>query len=324
MPLSAAAVVVEDLVVRYGDRVAVDRASFSVAPGDVLALLGRNGAGKTSTVEALEGYRRAYSGSVRVLGLDPSQPDGRRALAARVGVMLQQGGIYPSMSPREALRLFASYYRDPEDPAELLERLGLCEVARTAFRRLSGGEQQRLSLALALVGRPQVAFLDEPTSGVDPQGRQAIRDEVQRLRDKGSAVVLTTHELPEAERLADRVCIMHRGRIVAAGSLDELASSVGPTRFRSRPGLDVMALGATIGMRVTEESPGSYVTDGQADPRQVASLAAWLAQAGAALEDLRSGRESLEQAFLRLTQESDHESDPGPVGRARLHGAQLR
>lgn len=179
-PAADPAIEVDDLVIRYGELVAVDRVSFTVAPGTICALLGPNGAGKTSTVETLEGYRRPSSGAVRVLGLDPVAD--HTALTARIGVMLQQGGVYTAMRPPDALRLFASYYDDPADPDELLDRVGLADRRRTTFRNLSGGEQQRLSLALALVGRPQVAFLDEPTAGIDPAGRQLIRSVVADLR----------------------------------------------------------------------------------------------------------------------------------------------
>ena len=186
--------------------------------GQIVALLGPNGAGKTSTLEVLEGYRRPAGGEVRVFGFDPVAD--RRHLSPRVGVMLQRGGVYPGMGAREALQLFASYYRSPADPERLIDLLGLARVARTPWRRLSGGEQQRLSLALALVGRPRALFLDEPTSGVDPQGRQVMRKVISDLRDNGACVLLTTHDLEEAGRLADRLIVIDRGRVVAAGTQD--------------------------------------------------------------------------------------------------------
>ncbi|MDP9386528.1 MAG: ABC transporter ATP-binding protein, partial [Actinomycetota bacterium] len=240
-----AAVEVRDLVVRYGDVVAVDGVSFTAGAGQVVALLGPNGAGKTSTIETLEGYRRPSAGRVRVLGLDPVAH--RAALASRVGVMLQRGGVYPGMGPLDALRLFAAYYDDPEDPVALLERVGLTAVAATPWRRLSGGEQQRLSLALALVGKPVVAFLDEPTAGVDPAGRRAVRSVVSDLRDRGACVLLATHELDEAERLADHVVIVDRGRVVAAGTPAQLAAGGAGgverrIRFEAPTGLDTAAL----------------------------------------------------------------------------------
>ena len=190
MATTAPAVQVSGLVVRYGTVAAVNGVDLHAGKGEVVAVLGRNGAGKTSTIEAIEGYRRAAAGTVRVVGLDPQDADGQRALSRRIGVMLQRGGVYPAMGAAEALHLFASYYPDPEDPDALLRRLGLVgATARTPWRRLSGGEQQRLSLALALIGRPEVVFLDEPTAGVDPHGRQVIRAVVAELRAAGACVL---------------------------------------------------------------------------------------------------------------------------------------
>jgi ABC-2 type transport system ATP-binding protein len=298
-----AAISVAGLVIRYGSALAVDGLSLEAEAGQVVALLGPNGAGKTSTVETLEGYRRPAAGTVRVLGLDPVAD--HRALTRRVGVMLQRGGVYPGMGPAEALRLFAAYYADPEDPLTLLERVGLGPVARTPWRRLSGGEQQRLSLALALVGRPAVVFLDEPTAGVDPQGRLAIRQVISDLRAAGVCILLTTHELEEAERLADRVVIVDHGRVVAAGSPAELMTqgTGHQIRFGAAPGLDAADLGAALGAKVSESSPGEYVVDAEASPATIAALTAWLADHDLALADLRAGRQRLEDVFLRLTAE---------------------
>lgn len=292
---------VSGLVVRYGERTAVDGVSFSAEAGEVVTLLGPNGAGKTTTVETLEGFRRPDGGWARVLGLDPRRD--RARLVPRIGVMLQQGGVYPSMGPLDALRLFAAYYDRPADPDELLERVGLRSAARTPWRRLSGGEQQRLSLALALVGRPEAVFLDEPTAGVDPHGRAAIRDIVRSLRDQGVCVLLTTHELDEVERVADRVVIVDRGRVVAEGSPASLMAAAGEdaVRFGAPPGLDVAALAGRLGAPVVEERPGEYRVDAPATPRLVADLTAWLADRDLPLADLRAGRHRLEDVFLRLT-----------------------
>jgi ABC-2 type transport system ATP-binding protein len=295
------AVTVSDLVVRYGDNVAVDHLSLEAEAGQVLALLGPNGAGKTSTVETLEGYRRAAGGTVRVLGLDPRAD--HRALAKRIGVMLQRGGVYPMMSPHEAVRLFANYYDNAEEPDGLIFRVGLTDVANTPWRRLSGGEQQRLALALALVGRPWVAFLDEPTAGVDPRGRLAIRSVIRELRAAGVCVLLTTHELEEAERLADRIVIIDRGKVVAEGTPAELMTQGGGNeiRFGAPPGVDAASLAATIGAAVVEERPGEYLVSTEAKPMMVAAITAWLAERDLPLADLRAGRERLEDVFLRLT-----------------------
>src|SRR6478752_8044718 len=192
---------VDDLSITYGTIRAVDGVSFSAEAGRVLALLGPNGAGKTSTVEALECYRRPTSGQVRVLGLDPVR--NHAAVTPRIGVMLQEGGVYPGIRPLEMLRLLADLYPDADEPEALLERVGLTHRRRSTWRHLSGGEQQRLSLALALVGRPDVVFLDEPSAGVDVSGRQLIRNLVRELAAEGRCVLLTTHDLDEAEKVAD-------------------------------------------------------------------------------------------------------------------------
>ena len=296
------AIEVRDLTIRYGDHVAVDGISFAVERGTVLALLGPNGAGKTSTVEALEGYRTPSSGVTRVLGLDPRT--NHAELTRRIGVMLQTGGVYTGIRPPEVLRLFAAYYEDPADPEELLDRVGLGDKRRSTWRSLSGGEQQRLSLALALVGRPEVAFLDEPTSGIDPTGRQLIRRVIAELRDSGVTVLLTTHDLEEAERLADRVVIIDHGRVLAEGTPVELTRSGqrDEIRFGAAPGLEVADLATTIGAPVVEVSPGEYRVDGAPDPARIAALTGWLAARDQPLADLRAGRQRLEDVFLRLTE----------------------
>ncbi len=303
MPASPA-IECRDLVVRYGALTAVDGLSLAAERGQVLALLGPNGAGKTSTVETLEGYRRAASGTARVLGLDPVADHG--ALVARMGVMLQRGGVYPTMPARRALRLFASYYDDPEDPDALLDVVGLRAVARTPWRRLSGGEQQRLSLALAVVGRPDVVFLDEPTAGVDPEGRLAVRRVVAELVRRGACVMITTHELAEAERMADDVVIIARGRAVASGTVAELAAAGPDTgiRFEAPPDLDLVALSAALGAApadVTEDAPGRYRVGGEATAARVAALAGWLAERDLPLGDFRTGRRSLEDVYMEST-----------------------
>jgi ABC-2 type transport system ATP-binding protein len=294
------AVEVRDLVVRYGPRAAVDGLSFEAEAGRVVALLGPNGAGKTTTVETLEGYRRPSAGEVRVLGLDPFLD--HRALVPRIGVMLQQGGVYPAMGAGEVVSLFARYYPDPEPPAALLDRLGLAEVAGTPWRRLSGGEQQRVSLALALVGRPRVAFLDEPSAGIDPVGRRVIRQVIRELRDAGVCVLLTTHDLEEAEQLADRVVIVDRGTAVATGTPAELmaAGRGREIRFGAPAGLPTGELELALGASVIEEQPGEYLVLAEAAPATVAALTAWLAERDLPLADLRAGRQRLEDVFLRL------------------------
>ena len=323
---AAPAVACDDLVVRYGETLAVDRLSFRAEAGQILALLGPNGAGKTSTVETLEGYRRATAGRVRVLGLDPRAD--HAALVPRIGVMLQKGGVYPTLGSAQMLHLFARYYDDAEDPDRLLELVGLGQVRTTPWRRLSGGEQQRLSLALALVGRPEVVFLDEPTAGVDPEGRTIVRAITEGLRDRGVCVVLTTHELAEAERLADRVVIIDHGRTLAEDSPAGLAAGTadGSVRFSTGAGLDTVALATAVGggATVDEERPGRYRLrpgPGAAVPDVVAALTGWLAAQGLSLGDLRTGQ-SLEEAYLAITGARQvpgpaTEPDPGAAGRSR-------
>ena len=309
-----ASIEIEDLVVRHGDLMAVDHLTLSVEEGSVMALLGPNGAGKTSTVETLEGLRAPTEGRVRVLGLDPLAD--RARLVPSIGVMLQQGGVYPVMSPIEALRLFAAYYDDPLDPAGLLERLSLTEVAATPWRRLSGGEQQRLSLALALVGRPRVLFLDEPTAGVDVHGRTTIREVVAEQAAEGVTVLLTTHEMAEAEAVADHVAIIHRGRLAVTGTMAELTG--GGVRFRAPAGLDTADLSAALGAPVAEVLPGTYSVEADTSGSLVADLGTWLAEHGHALSDLRSGA-SLEDAYSAVVGElalAEEPVDRGLSGRS--------
>jgi ABC-2 type transport system ATP-binding protein len=308
----AAAVEVIDLVVEFGDTVAVRGLSFTADPGQVTAVLGPNGAGKTTTIETCEGYRAPTAGRVRVLGLDPVAD--RSAVHRRIGVMLQSGGVYPTMTPAQALHLFAAYYDKPLDPEGLLGRVGLEAVRATPWRRLSGGEQQRLSLALALVGRPTVAFLDEPTAGVDPAGRLVIREVIRELRERGVAIVLTTHELEEASRLADRVVIIDRGQVVGAGTPAELMASGGGSdiRFGAPAGIDTASLAARVGGTVVEVQPGEYQVHAGSTPARIAALAGWLAERNLPLADLRAGRQTLEDVFLRLTGASTAELERAP------------
>jgi ABC-2 type transport system ATP-binding protein len=307
------AVDVTRLTVRYGGPdtpPAVDGIDLTADAGEVLVILGPNGAGKTSTVETLEGYRRPAAGEVRVLGLDPVAD--HAVLTRHIGVMLQRGGVYPMLGPRRMLDLFGDYYPDPLPTEQLLDLAGLRAVAGTPWRHLSGGEQQRLSLALALVGRPEVAFLDEPTAGVDPEGRLAIRAVVAGLRDDGVCVVLTTHELAEAEKLADRIVILSSGRIVLEGTPHELAAgtfgNAGSTgtaltviSFGATPGLDTSALATATGPNVTatETAPGRYRIEAATTPAPTvtAAVTTWLAEHGAALTDLTVGR-TLEDVYF--------------------------
>jgi ABC-2 type transport system ATP-binding protein len=311
----AVAVDVIGLVKRYGSDIAVDGASFSAAAGAVTAVLGPNGAGKTSTIECCEGLRRPDGGRISVLGHDPVR-DGDW-LRPRVGVMLQGGGMPGAARAGDVLTLAASMYARPRDPGELIAALDLTGQLRTPVRRLSGGQQQRLALAVALVGRPLVAFLDEPTAGLDPQARIVVWDLIRDLRSSGVAVVLTTHLLDEAERLADQVVLMAAGRVVAAGTPRELTGGGGHTlSFDAVPGLDLTRLETTLsaGIAATEVRPGRYVVgnrtpDAGLTPADVAAVTAWCAALGMMPEGLLLGRRSLEDVFLEVA--ARHSRDPG-------------
>jgi ABC-2 type transport system ATP-binding protein len=298
------AVEVTDLAKSYGPVAAVAGLTFRAERAAVTAVLGPNGAGKTTTLEICEGYRKRDSGQVRVLGLDPERAGAE--LRPRVGVMLQAGGVYPSARPLEMLRHVAALYAHPLEIGPLADRLGLTEYARTPYRRLSGGMQQRLSLALALVGRPELVFLDEPTAGMDPQARHATWELVDEIRGAGVSVVLTTHLMDEAERLADHVVIVDEGRVVAEGSPDALMADGGPgvgIRFRAPSGMDLAALAQAlpVDVSVVEERPGRYLVAGDVTPQALATVTAWCASKGVMPEGLAVGRRSLEDVFLDLT-----------------------
>jgi ABC-2 type transport system ATP-binding protein len=296
------AVEVHDLTVRYGTLEAVAGVSFAAESGRVTAVLGPNGAGKTSTIEVCEGYRRPASGTVRVLGLDPATD--QQTLAARMGVMLQDGGVYPSARVGDMARLYCDLYGKGVDSRDLVERVGLTDRTGTAWRRLSGGEKQRLSLALALAARPEVAVLDEPTSGVDVGGRATIRRILADLAASGCAVVLATHELDEVERVADHVVVFDRGRVVADGTLDALRGARRELRVRVRGTLDAGELARVAAAPVREVAAGEYVVD-DPGPSALAAVSAWLESEGTDVIGLRSGAASLEDVFLRLTGDSD-------------------
>ncbi|MBI1377225.1 MAG: ATP-binding cassette domain-containing protein [Frankiales bacterium] len=290
----------EDLRLSYGEVTALDGLSLSVPAGSILALLGPNGAGKTSTVEICEGYRRPDSGTVRVWGLDP-QRDGA-ALRPRVGVMLQEGGIYASARPAAMLRHLAAFYADPLDVDDLVARLGL-ETVRATYRRMSGGEKQRLALACAVVGRPDLVFLDEPSAGMDPQTRLAAWDLVEQLRRDGVTVVLTTHLMDEAERLADHVVIVDHGRVVATGTPAELTGGGEVLAFGARAGLPLDGLRGRLpaGARALEASAGSYRVEGSLGPDVLTAVGTWLSDLGVEPSGMTTGRRSLEDVFLDLT-----------------------
>ena len=303
MDSDAPAVEIRGLVKKYGPALAVAGLSMRAERGQVTAVLGPNGAGKTTTVEICEGYRRPDEGTVRTLGLDPVRD--AKALRPRVGVMLQSGGIPTTARAGDYLKVIASFYASPLKPAMLLDRLGLTESARTPFRRLSGGQQQRLSLAAAIIGRPEMVFLDEPTAGLDPQARHATWDLIAGLKSSGATVILTTHYLEEAERLADRVVIIDHGALVAEGTLAELTGTEGQLRFAAEPTLDTSGLLAALpsGCMVKESPAGQYVIElpARVDPQVLATVTAWCAEQGVLARNLRIESRTLEDVFLEIT-----------------------
>ncbi len=298
------AVEIAGLVKQYGDKTAVQGLDLRVEAGSLTAVLGPNGAGKTSTIECCEGYRRPDGGTVRVLGLDPIADATR--LRPRIGVMLQSGGIYQAIRAMEMLRHMAALYANPLDVDALAERLGLDSCGKTPYRRLSGGQQQRLSLALAVVGRPELVFLDEPTAGLDVQARHAAWELIEQLRTDGVTVVLTTHLLDEAERLADKVAIIDAGRVIAYDSPQRLANSAASQdsiRFEAPAGLDLTALSIAVapGCKAAEPNPGSYRVEGDVTPDTLAATTAWCASLGIMPRNLAVEQRSLEDVFLDLT-----------------------
>jgi len=277
------AIEVSDLTKSYGPVEAVRGLSFGVERGEVYGLLGPNGAGKTTTVEILEGYRERSGGEVRVLGHDPEQRD--RALAERIGIVLQSSGFYPLLTVRESVEHFAKSYPRAREPGETIALVGLEDKANARAQRLSGGQRRRLDLALALVGDPELVFLDEPTTGFDPAARRTAWQAIRRLKGLGKTVLLTTHYLDEAQALADRVAIVKDGRIVAEGAPAEL----GP---------------ASSSYRVSYLSDGRRVEHQTDDPTELlARLTRDALARGERLEGLEVSRPTLEEVYLELTAE---------------------
>ncbi len=296
-------IAVEELRKRYGEVRAVDGVCFTVAEGEIFGMVGPNGAGKTTTIECLEGLRQADEGSVSVLGLDPWRDE--RALHERIGVQLQESALHPRLWVGEVLDLFASFYEHPLDRDSLLEELGLEDKVGTPFAKLSGGQKQRLFIALSLVGDPELVFLDELTTGLDPQARRNIWDLVRKVRDRGKTVFLTTHYMEEAERLCDRVLIIDHGRIVALDTPEKLIQSLGTENRVVFVSDDVTeetetALRALPGVTRVETSGERVVVYGKANGL-VAAVVNTLETARAPFQDLRTEQPNLEDVFLTLT-----------------------
>jgi ABC-2 type transport system ATP-binding protein len=279
----APAIVVSDLTKSYGSVEALRGVSFEVAEGEVFGLLGPNGAGKTTTVEILEGYRRRDGGAAAVLGLDPG--DVPRQLRQRVGVVLQQSELSPLLTVRETHRMFAGYYARPRDVDEVIELVGLAEKRDARVKSLSGGQKRRLDLGVALVGNPELVFLDEPTTGFDPAARRAAWEMIRSLRSLGTTILLTTHYLDEAQQLADRVAVLRDGVIVRQGSPAELIGDGRTTEIRYLRDGELVALETTDPTRALNE------------------LTAEALASGRELERLEVRRATLEDVYLELVGE---------------------
>jgi ABC-2 type transport system ATP-binding protein len=305
-----AVISVIDVRMRYGDRDVLSGLSFEVFRGELFALLGPNGAGKTTTIEILEGYRRRTGGQVTVLGADPWQAG--RPWRAQIGVMLQETGPERDLTVADCLRLYAGYYPDPWPPGDLLQLTGLQAQARLRAAQLSGGQRRRLDLAMALVGRPVVLFLDEPTTGFDPAARREAWATVAALKDLGTTIILTTHYMEEAERLADRVGVIRAGALVSQGPPRGLA-------LRQADPAITFTLPAGVAAddlpeparRAVPGSSGGQVTLTAASPLRVLGvLASWAERTGHDLPDLEVRRPTLEDAYLQLTGDQEAETTP--------------
>jgi ABC-2 type transport system ATP-binding protein len=293
---------VDGLRKRYGDVVAIDGIGFTVRRGEIFGLLGPNGAGKTTTVEILEGLRKPDAGTVRVLGIDAARAPER--IKERIGVQLQTVSLYPFLTVTEVLDLFRSFYRRSRPTAWLLDAVELGERRLAQTRHLSGGQRQRLSVALALVNDPELVFLDEPTTGMDPQARRSLWSLVQRLREQGTTVLLTTHYMEEAEQLCDRVAVMDHGHVLELGTVDELVSR----RFRERavhfetlPDLDLRELGELAGVKRAVVEDGQTVLYTADVGATIGALLARAEALGLEPRNLGIRRATLEDVFLDLT-----------------------
>ncbi len=298
---AAPAVTVEHLVKKYGRLVAVDDVSFSIHEGEIFGIIGPNGAGKTTTVECISGLRTPDSGSISVYGLSPRKD--RNKIREFVGVQLQEAALPPRLKVGEAVRLFASFYSNPLDPDELLESLGIKQFDHSSFKSRSGGQKQRLSIALALVGNPKLAILDELTTGLDPEARREIWGLIERMRDRGVTVILVTHFMDEAERLCDRLALIDHGTVVALDTPEAIAAKAGGSRVRFVPSqpVDEQTLRAIPGVKEIERKEKYVTVTGTGDLS--GTLINALAAVGVRVSDVEARTGNLEDAFIKLTRD---------------------
>jgi len=287
-----------DVTLQHGDLTAVSEANFGVARGEVVALVGPNGAGKTTLMEAIQGYLRPSAGKVRVFGQNPATS--RANIAGRWGVMPQNGGLPMGLTVGECVALFAELHGCSVEPSEILNLTGLAGLAKRRWRRLSGGEQQRLSLAIALCGGQDLMLLDEPTAAVDSAGRDLVLNLITQRAANGTSVLLTTHRFDDVERVASRVVMINQGRIVCNQSVDSLTVDTEHIRFTAPAELDTRRLAELVGP-VTEKSPGRFEVTVAPEPANLAAVVSWLAGEGVAPELVTAGRTSLEARFRELT-----------------------
>ncbi len=290
---------VSEVVVRYGETTALNGVSLTVEPGEVVALLGPNGAGKTTLLETIEGYRVPDTGSIRVFDLDPATH--RTEISSRWGVMPQTNGLPMGLTVGEAIALFVGLYGSSTSAGELAGAVGLDTLTTRKWRRLSGGEQQRLSLALALAGGDELLLLDEPTAAVDQAGRERIIEMIHARSAAGAAVLLTTHRFDDVEATADRVVVLDQGVVVGSGTLAELTAVDNVITFRASPGLSLGGLAAALESPIVEIQPGRYQLDREPSAANVADLAKALAELEIPIDALDAGRTSVESVFRRLT-----------------------
>ena len=291
---------VENLVKKYDGTNVVDGVTFSVAEGEIFGIVGPNGAGKTTTVESIEGLRLPDGGSIRILGLDPIRD--RYEITQRVGVQLQESRLQDKIRVGEVLDLYASFYDNPADWHELLDRLGLQDKVNSKYSDLSGGQKQRLAVALALVGSPEVAILDELTTGLDPQARRSVWENIEQIRETGVTVVLVTHFMEEAERLCDRIMVVDQGRIVAIDTPEGLVNRIGAEqRLRFRPSEPIADADLTDLPEVTSVSHEGQQIVVTGTGNVVHAVTSLLAQRRVIAEDLRIEQNTLEDAYLALT-----------------------